>query len=67
MEKYAKTIDIWIDPETFLPRSFKVVGASGDEMLIELEDVVVNEPIDDEEFILTLPDDVEVTKIDLKR
>lgn len=67
VEKYAKTIDIWIDPETFLPRSFKVVGASGDEMLIELEDVVVNEPIDDEEFILTLPDDVEVTKIDLKR
>ena len=67
VEKYARTIDIWIDAETFLPRSFKVVGPSGDELLIELEDMVLNEPIDDEEFILTLPDDVEVTKVDLKK
>ncbi len=67
VEKYARTIDIWIDPETFLPQSFKVVGARGDEMSIALEDVVVNEPISDEEFILTLPDDVKVTRIDLKR
>ena len=67
VEKYARTIDIWVDPDTFLPRKFKVVHPSGDEVLIELEDVVVNEPIDDEEFILTLPDDVEVTKVDLKR
>lgn len=67
VEKYAKTIDIWIDPETFLPRRFKVVHVSGDERLIELEDMVLNEPIDDGEFILSLPDDVEVTKVDLKR
>lgn len=67
VEKYARTIDIWIDPETFLPRSFKVVHASGDERVIELEDMVLNEPIDDEEFNLSLPDDVEVTKVDLKR
>lgn len=67
VEKYAKTIDIWIDPETFLPRRFKVVHVSGDERLIELEDMVLNEQIDDEEFILSLPDDVEVTKVDLKR
>ncbi len=67
VEKYAKTIDIWIDPETFLPRRFKVVHVSGDERLIELQDMVLNEPIDDGEFILSLPDDVEVTKVDLKR
>ena len=67
VERYAKTIDIWIDSESFLPRRFKVVEASGDERLIELEDLVVNEPIDEEEFVLTLPDDVEVTKVDLKR
>ncbi len=67
VEKYAKTIDIWIDPETFLPRRFRVVHVSGDERLIELQDMVLNEPIDDGEFILSLPDDVEVTKVDLKR
>ncbi len=67
LEKYVQTIDIWIDFESFLPRSFKVVEASGDERLITFEDMVLNEPIDDGEFILTLPDDVAVTKIDLKR
>ncbi len=67
VEKYATTIDIWIDPESYLPRRFKVVHASGDERLIELEDMVLNEPIDDEEFVLSLPDNVEVTKVDLKR
>ena len=67
VEKYATTIDIWVDAESYLPRSFKVVHASGDERLIELEDMVLNEPIDDEVFILSLPDDVEVTKVDLKR
>ncbi len=67
VEKYATTIDIWIDRESYLPRRFNVVHASGDERLIELEDMVLNEPIDDEVFILSLPDDVEVTKVDLKR
>ena len=67
VEKYATTIDIWVDAESYLPRSFKVVHASGDERLIELKDMVLNEPIDDEVFILSLPDDVEVTKVDLKR
>ncbi len=67
VEKYATTIDIWIDPESYLPRRFKVVHASGDERLIELKDMVLNEPIDDEEFVLSLPDNVEVTKVDLKR
>lgn len=66
-KKYAQTIDIWIDPETFLPQRFQVVHASGDEMLVELHDVALNEPIDDAEFILTLPEDGKVTKIDLKR
>ena len=67
VEKYATTIDIWIDRESYLPRRFNVMHASGDERLIELEDMVLNEPIADEVFILSLPDDVEVTKVDLKR
>ena len=50
---------------SFLPREFRIVLASGDERLVTLEDVVLNEPIDDSEFILALPDDVEVTEIDL--
>ena len=67
VEKYAKEIDLWIDPETFLPWKINVVHPSGDEWMIEFEEMVLNEPIDDEEFILTLPDDVEVTKVDLKK
>lgn len=61
----VRAIDIWIDPASFLPRKFRIVHASGDERLVTLEDVVLNEPIDDSEFILALPDDVEVTEIDL--
>ena len=64
-EKRFREIDIWIDPVRFLPREFRIVLASGDERLVTLEDVVLNEPIDDSEFILALPDDVEVTEIDL--
>lgn len=64
-EKRFREIDIWIDPTSFLPREFRIVLASGDERLVSLEDVVLNEPIDDSEFILALPDDVEVTEIDL--
>ncbi len=65
VEKRIRKIDLWIDPASFLPREFRVVLASGDERLVSLEDVVLNEPIDDSEFILALPDDVEVTEIDL--
>ena len=65
VEKRVKQIDLWIDPENFLPRQFRIVHASGDERLVTLEDVVLNEPIDDSEFVLALPDDVEVTEIDL--
>ena len=65
VEKRVKRIDLWIDPQSFLPRKFNIVHASGDERLVILEDVVLNEPIDDSEFRLALPDDVEVTEIDL--
>ncbi|MDE2689065.1 MAG: outer membrane lipoprotein carrier protein LolA [Acidobacteriota bacterium] len=65
VEKRIREIDLWIDPASFLPREFRVVLASGDERLVTLEDVVLNEAIDDSEFILALPDDVEVTEIDL--
>ncbi len=63
--KRVKEIDLWIDAETFLPQQFRVVHASGDERLISLGDLVLNEPIDDSEFLLDLPDDVDVTEIDL--
>ena len=65
VEKRIREMDLWIDPVSFLPREFRIVLASGDERLVSLEDVVLNEPIDDSEFILALPDDVEVTEIDL--
>lgn len=65
VEKRVREIDLWIDPASFLPERFRIVLASGDERLVTLEDVVLNEPIDDSEFILALPDDVEVTEIDL--
>lgn len=65
VEKRVREIDIWIDPASFLPRKFRIVHPSGDERLVTLEDVVLNEPIDDSEFILALPDGVEVTEIDL--
>ena len=65
VEKRVKEIDLWIDPTSFLPRKFKVVHASGDERLVTLEDIVLNEPIDDSQFVLALPEDVEVTEIDL--
>ena len=65
VEKRIREMDLWIDPVSFLPREFRIVLASGDERLVTLEDVVLNEPIDDSEFILALPDDVEVTEIDL--
>ena len=67
VEKYATTIDLWIDPVTFLPRSFKVVNGAGDERLIHLEDMVLNEPIDEDQFVLELPEDVEVTKVEINR
>ncbi len=65
VEKRIREIDLWIDPVSFLPREFRIVLPSGDERFVTLEDVVLNEPIDDSEFILALPDDVEVTEIDL--
>ncbi len=65
VEKRVREIDLWIDPESFLPWKFRIVHASGDERLVTLEDVILNEPIDDAEFILALPDDVEITRIDL--
>lgn len=65
VEKRIREIDLWIDPASFLPREFRIVLPSGDERFVTLEDVVLNEPIDDSEFILALPDDVEVTEIDL--
>ncbi|MYF97229.1 MAG: outer membrane lipoprotein carrier protein LolA [Holophagales bacterium] len=63
--KRIREIDLWIDPASFLPERFRIVLASGDERIVTLEDLVLNEPIDDSEFILALPDDVEVTEIDL--
>lgn len=65
VEKRVREIELWIDAGSFLPRKFNVVHAGGDERLVTLEDLVLNEPIDDSEFILELPDDVEVTEIDL--
>ena len=65
VEKRIREIDLWIGPESFLPERFRIVLASGDERIVTLEDVVLNEPIDDSEFILELPDGVEVTEIDL--
>ncbi len=65
VEKRVKEIDLWIDSASYLPRKFRVVHASGDERLVVLEDLVLNEPIDDSAFVLDLPDDVDVTEIDL--
>ncbi len=65
VEKRIREMDLWIDPASFLPERFRIVLAGGDERLITLEDLVLNEPVDDSEFILALPDDVEVTEIDL--
>jgi len=63
--KRIQTIDLWIDPESFLPQKFRIVLPGGDERLVILEDLILNEPIDDAEFILNLPDDVDVTETEL--
>jgi len=65
VEKAVEVIDIWIDPESFLPQKFRIVFPGGDERLVILEDLVLNEPIDDAEFILNLPGDVDVTETEL--
>ncbi len=61
--KRVKMIDLWIDPVTYLPQRFKVVAAAGDERLVILEDMVLNEPIDEGQFALELPTEVEVSEV----
>ena len=64
--KRITTIDIWVDPESFRPMRFRYVEPGGDETEIRFKNLVINEPIDEDQFVLSLPDDIEVTKVEVK-
>jgi len=60
-------MEIWVDPETYLPLRLRYVEADGDVTDYRFSDFKVNGELASDRFELQLPDDVEVRTIDLNR
>lgn len=61
--KRLQEMDIWVDPESFLPVRFRYVEPNGDETEYAFENLQVNGGVDEELFEIDLPSDVEVRQV----
>ncbi len=69
-ERVARRIEgmqIWVDPDTFLPLRLRYLEPGGDVTDYEFADYRINGEIPGERFELDLPSDVQVRTIDLRR
>jgi outer membrane lipoprotein-sorting protein len=58
--KRVKGMELWIDPDLFLPVYMKYTEPNGDYTEYRFEDLEVNPEIDSTRFTLELPADVEI-------
>ncbi len=58
-ESMYRQIDLWVDPELWLPVQQELVELNNSVNRIDLENIVVNQDIEDNVFKLELPSDVE--------
>ena len=61
-ESVYRQIDLWIDPELWLPVRQELVELNNSVNRIDLDNIVINQDIEDEVFKLALPSDVERVK-----
>jgi outer membrane lipoprotein-sorting protein len=62
LEKRLKQLEIWIEPERYVPVRLRYTEADGDITDYLFENVRVNEEIPAERFELTLPADIEIVE-----
>lgn len=60
-------MEIWVDPQTYLPIRLRYIEGDGDVTDYEFSDFRINEEIAAGRFEFDLPDDVQVRTIDLNR
>jgi outer membrane lipoprotein-sorting protein len=60
LEKRLKQLEIWIEPQGYVPVRLRYTEADGDITDYLFENVRINEDIPPERFELSLPDDIEI-------
>ena len=66
VKKRLDSMELWIDPEMFLPVQLRYVLPGGDSTEFTFEDLKINGDLDDSSFQLDLPADIEIRSVDLK-
>ena len=66
VKKRLDSMELWIDPDKFLPIQLRYVLPGGDSTEFKFEDLKINGDLDDSSFQLDLPAEVEIRSVDLK-
>ena len=61
--KFIRSITLWTPASRFMPDRIEYVERGGDTVSITLERIEIDAPLDDETFVLDLPEDVEITEL----
>jgi outer membrane lipoprotein-sorting protein len=62
VRRRVRQINLWIDKQSYLTRTFEYVERNGDRTRYEFQDVRVNAPIPADRFTLNLPPGVRVER-----
>lgn len=64
--KRLQSMDLWLDPETFLPARLRYVEGDGDLTEYRFSNLKMNQGLPEERFELKLPQDVEIRVVQLE-
>lgn len=66
IKKRLKSMDLWIDPQRYMPTRLRYIEAGGDETELLFENLTTNSALPAGAFELSMPSDVEVKNISLR-
>ncbi len=64
--KRLRGLEIWIDPELYLPVGLRYVEADGDVTEYRFENYRVNAPLPEDRFVLELPSGIDIETVELE-
>lgn len=67
VEKRVREMEIWIDPELYLPVRLRYVEGNGDVTEYDFTELKVNAALPEDRFQMTIPEEVDLREVDLNR